>query len=261
MADGTVELYADDDGAGDGLPVVFLHSLAGNGRQWEAQLAHLRATRRAVALDWRGHGRSGAPEGGGWSPAELAEDVASAVDRLGLRRFVLAGHSAGGLVALAFAAAHPDRVAGLLLLDPAGDMRRLPAEMIDPFVAALQGDRYQPTIDGYWRGIAGTNAAVRDRLMDDLHATPQPTVADVFRALREVEMEPLLQGYRGPRLSIVTPQNNGPMSLHNVDPSLPHRMVTGTGHWIQLECPDEVNRMLDEFIATVEPGVSASPQR
>ena len=37
----TVDLYADDDGAGDPLPVVFLHSLAGNASQWSAQLEHL----------------------------------------------------------------------------------------------------------------------------------------------------------------------------------------------------------------------------
>ena len=252
MGGATVELYADDGGAGDGLPVVLLHSLAGNTRQWEAQLAHLRAGRRAVALDWRGHGRSGAPADGGWSLAEMARDVAAAADRLGLGRFVLVGHSAGGLVALAYAAMWPDRVAGLFLLDPSGDMRRLPREMIDPFLAALDGDGYEATIDGYWRGIAGANAAVRDRLLEDLRATPQSTVAGILHALREVDAEPLLRGYTGPRISIVTPQNDGPISLHQIDPSLPHQVVTGTGHWIQLDRPGDVDRLLDDFIARVE---------
>ncbi|HSU15852.1 alpha/beta fold hydrolase [Longimicrobium sp.] len=255
MGDATVELHADDGGAGDGLPVVFLHSLAGNTRHWEAQLAHLRASRRAVALDWRGHGRSGAAPDGGWSPAEMARDVAAAVDRLGLARFVLAGHSAGGLVALAYAGMHPERVAGLFLLDPSGDMRRVPAEMIDPFLATLEGDGYQEAIDAYWRGIAGADPAVRDRLLADLRATPRATVAGILRALRDLDVEALLRGYRGLRISITTPQNDGPMSLHVIDPSLAHRMVTGTGHWIQLDRPEEVNRMLDEFIAEVEAAV------
>jgi pimeloyl-ACP methyl ester carboxylesterase len=247
----TVELAADDGGSGEEVPVVFLHSLAGNTGQWEAQLAHLRRSRRAVALDWRGHGRSGAPATEDWRMEALAGDVAAAVDRLGLRRFALVGHSAGGLVASFYAARHPDRVAGLLLLDPAGDTRSLPAEMIDPFIAALQGDAYAQTIEGYWRTIAGPNAAVRDRVMADLHATPRATVAGVFAALRETEVEPALAAYGGPRLAIVTPANNGPFSLHNVDRSLPHRIVPGTAHWIQLEKPDEVNRMIDEFIAQV----------
>ncbi|HET7230523.1 MAG TPA: alpha/beta fold hydrolase [Longimicrobium sp.] len=248
----TVELAADDGGSGEELPVVFLHSLAGNTGQWAAQLAHLRRSRRAVALDWRGHGRSGAPEAAEWRMEALAEDVAAAVHRLGLQRFVLVGHSAGALVGLFLAGRHPERVAGLLLLDPAGDTRRLPAEMIDPFVAALRGDAYTQTIEGYWRAIAGTNAAVRDRLLADLRATPQSTVAGIFAALRETDVETALRAYGGPRLAIVTPANNGPFSLHNVDRSLPHRVVTGTAHWIQLEKPDEVNRMIDDFIARVE---------
>lgn len=227
----TVELAVDDGGSGEGLPVVFLHSLAGDTRQWDAQLAHLRRARRALALDWRGHGRSGAPASPDWRMETLAADVAAAVDRLGLPRFVMVGHSAGGLVGSFYAARHPERVGGLLLLDPAGDTRRIPAEMMDSFLAALQGDAYAQTIEGYWRNIAGQNAAVRDRLMADLRATPGATVAGVFAALRETEVEPVLAAYRGPRLAIVTPANNGPFSLHNVDRSLPHRIVTGTGHW------------------------------
>ena len=50
-------LHADDGGSG-GVPVVFIHSYAGDTTHWTAQLAHLRKTRRAIALDLRGHGQS-----------------------------------------------------------------------------------------------------------------------------------------------------------------------------------------------------------
>jgi pimeloyl-ACP methyl ester carboxylesterase len=254
----TVELVADDGGNGDGLPVVLLHSLAGNSTHWAAQLEHLRRSRRVVALDWRGHGRSGAPEPADWSVDAMAEDVAAAVDRLGLRRFVLVGHSAGGLIALFYAAQHPERVAGLVLLDPSGDARSIPAEMMDPFIAALQGDGYANRIEGYWGMISGKDPAIRERLLADLRATPRATVAGIYAALREADVRTALQAYRGPRLAVMAPTNNGPFSLHNVDPSLPHRMVTGTGHWIQLEKPGEVNEMLDEFVAEVEQGGAVS---
>jgi pimeloyl-ACP methyl ester carboxylesterase len=49
-------LFVDDGGAG-GVPVVLLHSLAGNGAQWTPQIAHLRRSVRAIAVDLRGHGR------------------------------------------------------------------------------------------------------------------------------------------------------------------------------------------------------------
>lgn len=248
----TVELYADDGGAGDGVPVVLLHSLAGDVRQWDAQLAYLRATRRAVALDWRGHGRSpAAPDGGGWGVEEMAEDVVAAADRLGLERFVLVGHSAGGSVAIAVAGAHPERVAGLVLLDAAGDSRNFPREMIDPFLDALDSDAYTSTIEGYWGTIAGSNPAVRERLMADLRRTPRATVAGVFRSTMAFDPGAALRRYSGPRLSVVTPRNTGPHSLLSLEPSMPHVTVTGTGHWIQLERPDEFNRILDDFLRRV----------
>jgi len=77
----TVELYADDGGTGSLLPVVFLHSTAGNASQWSAQLEHLRPRRAAVALEWRGHGRSGPPADGDYSFPAMAADVDEAVDR------------------------------------------------------------------------------------------------------------------------------------------------------------------------------------
>jgi len=98
----TVHLYADDGGTGDMLPVVFLHSTAGNASQWAAQLEHLRPTRRAVALEWRGHGRSAAPDDGDYSFPATAADVEEAVNRLSIGRFVLLGHSGGGLVAVQY---------------------------------------------------------------------------------------------------------------------------------------------------------------
>src|SRR3712207_9347396 len=106
----TVELYADDGGkAEDMLPAVFLHSLAGNASQWSSQLEHLRPERRAVALEWRGHGRSGAPADGDYSVPSAAAAGGEAVGRLGLERLGPGRDRGGALGALPVAAAHPGR--------------------------------------------------------------------------------------------------------------------------------------------------------
>ena len=52
------------------------------------------------------------------------------------------------------------------------------------------------------------------------------------------------------KLSIVTPHNDMPFSLHRLGKGFPHRVVEGTGHWIQLDKPEEINRILDEFLET-----------
>ena len=70
---GPAGVLAVDDGGTGGLPVVFLHSYAGSKAHWAAQLAHLRKTRRAVAIDLRGHGDSAAPPDNVYSsPARAA---------------------------------------------------------------------------------------------------------------------------------------------------------------------------------------------
>src|SRR3954463_6511665 len=87
-------LYVRDGGGEErpeALPVLFLHSLAGNGGQWALQLDPLRRRRRAVALDFRGHGESDPAEDGDYSIPGLAADVAAVAGQLGLRRFVLPG--------------------------------------------------------------------------------------------------------------------------------------------------------------------------
>src|SRR3954471_20697978 len=99
---GAGKLAVDDGGEG-GLSVVFVHSLAGNTAQWTLQLEHVRQDRRAVAFDFRGHGRSEPAVDGSYSVANMASDIATVVDALGLGRFVLVGHSMGGGAALVYA--------------------------------------------------------------------------------------------------------------------------------------------------------------
>jgi pimeloyl-ACP methyl ester carboxylesterase len=244
---GPAGTLAVDDGGRGSPPVVFLHSLAGTGGQWRAQLEHLRPTRRAVALDFRGHGGSAAPADGDYALASLAGDVAAAVDGLGLERFALVGHSLGGGVALVFAAARPERVERLMLLDPIGDGTRIPREEVDPFLAALDSPAYAATIEGYWGSIAGRDPALAARLLADLRATPREAVVTGLRAVSSFDPGPALAGLRVPALAVVTPDNDAPFSLHRVG-GFPHQVIAGTGHWIQLERPEEVNRILDRFL-------------
>jgi pimeloyl-ACP methyl ester carboxylesterase len=239
-------LVADDGGRG-GLPVVFLHSLAGNSTHWTAQLRHLRPSRRAVALDLPGHGHSEAPPTGDYTIAGMAGDVAAAVDRLNLDRLVLVGHSLGGGVALEYAGAYPDRIVALLLVDPIGDGNQIPAAEAKSFLAALESN-YDATIQGYWTGIAGPDSGVRQRLLNDLRATSREVVVQGLREVMRYDPHPALSRYCGPKQAIVTPPNDAPFSLHRLGKGFPHQVVTGTGHWIQLGKPDEFNRLLDEFL-------------
>ena len=245
---GPAGALAVDDGGDGGLPVLLVHSLAGNARHWKALLAHLRPHRRALALDLRGHGGSAAPADGDYAIESLAGDVAAVVDAAELDRFVLVGHSLGGGVALTYAGLFPERVDRLLLLDAIGDGTQLPADQMEPFLAALESDAYAETIENYWASISGPDPAIQARLLADLRATPREAVVRALHAVARFDPAPALAAYTGPALAVVTPHNDYPFSLHRLGAGLPHEVVEGTGHWIQLDRPDAVGDALDRFL-------------
>lgn len=249
------ELFVDDGGPGNsasGLPVVFIHSASGAGTHWADQLKHLRQTRRAIAIDLRGHGRSTMPTNGDFAIASMADDIGAVADQLGLDRFVLVGHSMGGFVAIAYAGAHPDRVAGLFLLDPASDGRMMPREQAAGLMAALRSEAYQPTIEGYWATIIGTpRKEVRDQLMTDLRHTPRETVTGTLEELLGFDPVTPLRRYAGPKRTLITLFNEKPASLQYLVPELASEKIDSTGHWPQMEMPDAVNARLDVFLASL----------
>jgi pimeloyl-ACP methyl ester carboxylesterase len=240
-------LYVDDGGRG-GLPVVFVHSFAGSGGHWSAQLAHLRPGRRAVALDLRGHGRSQAPAAGGYTVEGLAGDIAAVVDKLGLKRLALVGHSMGGVAATAYAGAHPDRMAGLVLVGTPG---KSPPEQAGRVLASMEAD-YDKVTEGYWtRLLGGAQPGVAGRVRSDMKRLPREPSLEIMRAIFAYDPLPALRAYPGPKLIVDTPHGEGPGSLHNRAPEIPRQVITGTSHWPHMDKPEEFNRILDEFLEKV----------
>lgn len=102
--------------------MLFLHGLASDLSTFAAQAGWLREKRRCLRVDLRGHGRSSVPPGG-WRVADFAADLAALLDRLGIGRAQVVGHSAGGVFATALALAHPERVAGLFLVGTSAELK------------------------------------------------------------------------------------------------------------------------------------------
>ena len=100
---------------GRGPNLVLLHPSSGYGRMWEWTADALGDRFHVFALDQRGHGDSGRPDGD-YSAEEYAQDLALFFDQTGLDRAIVAGQSLGGRVGMVFAATHPDRIEGLGLV-------------------------------------------------------------------------------------------------------------------------------------------------
>jgi pimeloyl-ACP methyl ester carboxylesterase len=250
-------LHVDDGGTG-GTPVLFVHSFAGNTAHWSNQLAHLRDQRRAIAFDLRGHGKSAAPaQAAAYAVDSLAADIGAVADSLGLDRFVLVGHSMGGSAALAYSAQHPDRVAGLVLVGTPG---KTPPQQARQVLASLDKD-YAKTMQMYWdRLLTDARPDVLSRIEAERKAVRQDAAVAQIRALFAYDPTAALRSYSGPTLIVDTPQGEGPGALHTLAPDAPRKVVRETSHWVQLDKPEEMNRILDEFLAQVDQGVATKRQ-
>lgn len=138
--------------------LVGIHGITASHRAWELVAAALPGT-RLIAPDLRGRGRSsGLP--GPYGLTAHADDVARALDALGVDRAPVAGHSMGAFVAVRFAERHPDRIERLVLLDgglplalPAGIAPEdLPAIVLGPALQRLRM-RFASTEEyrAFWR--------------------------------------------------------------------------------------------------------------
>jgi pimeloyl-ACP methyl ester carboxylesterase len=130
--------YADSGGlrlfyteSGGGLPVLWHTGGCGDSTMWEraGYIAGLPGYRH-ILFDHRGHGRSEAPSGmAGYHMSRYVDDVVAVLDDAGIGRVVMIGYSLGAGVAYAVAAAHPERLAGLVGLDSVPDPDGEPADL------------------------------------------------------------------------------------------------------------------------------------
>lgn len=132
--------WRDEGPREDPLPIVLLHGTSDSLHTWDGWVAELAKTRRVLRMDLIGFGLTGPAVDDDYRIAAYVRFVKAFLDAQGLRRVVLAGNSLGGETAWMTAAAHPQQVAGLVLLDPAG----LPFEP-DVMPAGFAAARFAPS--------------------------------------------------------------------------------------------------------------------
>ncbi|TDP49300.1 alpha/beta fold hydrolase [Zavarzinia compransoris] len=150
---------------GAGPAILCLHATGQGARDYDRFAERMGDRFTVLALDWPGHGDSPA-EAAPASAARYAGILAGAVAALGLSRVIVIGNSIGGAAAISYAAAHPDRVRGLVLCDSGGlapvnlVARLYCRHMARRFARAAAGDRRFPDwFARYYRTILPAPAA------------------------------------------------------------------------------------------------------
>ena len=125
MEVGKARIHYND--SGEGTAIVCLHGASSNARDMEESIVPLLAGDfRVVTVDRPGLGHSTRPGKDWWSPLDQANAVREVLQRLGIRRPVLLGHSWSGAVVLSYLLQYPGEVAGAILLSPATRAWNLP---------------------------------------------------------------------------------------------------------------------------------------
>ncbi len=109
-----VRMYYEDHG--QGLPLLLSHGYGAATGMWQGQVEACRDTYRLIPWDMRGHGESDSPADQAlYSHTHTIDDMRALLDHLRIDQAIIAGHSLGGFMSLAFHAAYPERVKALIL--------------------------------------------------------------------------------------------------------------------------------------------------
>lgn len=112
-----LRLHALEAGRGNPATMLFLHGGSAHAHWFDRVMPAFVERFHALALDQRGHGESEWPVPAAYATDDFVADLAGALDALGWERTIVVGHSMGGHNAMAFAAAHPERVRALVIGD------------------------------------------------------------------------------------------------------------------------------------------------
>lgn len=245
-----VSLAYEEQGSG-GPPLLLVHGILCDRRYLAPQFAYFTARHRTVAVDLRGHGESDAPEQE-YTIEGFADDLRWMCQELGLERPVVVGHSLGGIVALALAAARPELVAGIVALDsvlvPPPDR----AVAMSEFFKQLRAQEPMPAIRTYFSDLFGPcdDPQRCSWILQEIANTPRHVILSTWEnAFFGFDTATAVAACRPPFLYVDagTPNVNFER-LGRLGRELVVGRAVGTGHFLQLEVPDQVNAMIERFL-------------
>jgi pimeloyl-ACP methyl ester carboxylesterase len=211
--------------AGRGPDVLLIHGALTTSHDWRTSpvAAALARSCRVTAIDRPGHGRSRRPRFEG-TPRDQAAQIAQGIERLGLQRPIVVGHSFGGLVSLALAERHADSVGELILLAPIAfpEPRTLEHSLLAPRAVPFAGPLFSRLAER--TALDRTMLPLIHRLMFD----PQP-VPDHWRETYPFEkiLDPAALVFEGEDAAAILPLSAaGTIDLAAV--TVPAHVLTGT---------------------------------
>lgn len=226
--------------------LLFVHGAGGSAQKWDKQLSGLEG--HLLALDLPGHGES----------AGKAEDSVSAYrefvwqfsQTLGLKQFVLVGHSMGGGITLDFALHHPEVLAGIVVVDSGARLK------VNPETLAVLSEGKHPVGNVKYMFARNASPQILEQAARDMVLVPPPVYLADFQACDRFNILDRVTDIKVPAL-ILCGQDDL-MTLPKFSEFLQKEiegsrfiLIPNAGHMLMLEKPEIVNQAIGEFVGTL----------
>ena len=267
--DDEVQLNVEE--TGEGFPVLFIHEFAGDHRSWEPQVRAFSRRYRCVTYDARGYPPSDVPDDpAAYSQQRAVDDAIAVLDGLGVDRAHVVGLSMGGFTTLHLGLRHPDRARSLVV---AGCGYGAPPERRDAFRAesatiadAFAQEGAAEVAKRYAVGPARVQFQNKDRrgwaefaaqLGEHSSLGSELTMRGVQRERPSLyDLTDELGALAVPTLIVTGDEDEGclepSLMLKRTIPAAGLAVLPRTGHTCNLEDPAAFNRLVEDFLTSVE---------
>ena len=238
-----------DPKAKKGQRVMYVHGTGCNTRVWEKHMEAVADSHTPLAIDLPGHGES---EGSGFrGAADYSNFVVQLAESLGWDRFVVAGHSMGGGIAITTAVYNAEMINGLMLIATGARLRVHPDILRSAKEAARSG---QPIpMDPSWAYAESTPKSVIEANMALTADTDMGVIFGDWICSDSFDFSTRLKDIHVPALAVcgeedrLTPPKYHQFFQENL-PSCELAVIKNAGHWASAEQPEEFNNIVKNFL-------------
>jgi pimeloyl-ACP methyl ester carboxylesterase len=251
---------------GQGPPILLLHGYGGAMDWWDDIAPALSVHHRVIRLDLIGHGGTAAPTSG-YQIARQAELVSAVLDKLGVTRATVVGHSMGGWVATALASLNPKRIERLVLIDSPPTVDLHLSILAKAHVAPVLGEvlSHFVTDERLREGLADAFAPdfpIPERFVADLKRLPHCVFRQehvegfaycekpIYERLAELKPVPPVLSIFG---SLDSKMSAEQAKLYERVPGAIVATIDGVGHSPQVEAPAKTGKLIEDFLVGEKP--------
>jgi pimeloyl-ACP methyl ester carboxylesterase len=245
-------------------PVLMMHGFARNAAFWNRWVPPIADSRRVYRPDLLGCGRSDVPAPGyAYTPEGIGTQILAVLDALSLTRVHWIGESSGGIIGLLLAAAHPERIASLVLCNTptriSDEIRGIYSLGQESTAAAIRahgtGEWCRQTL-GYRLDLEHASADLQEWVIAEMDKTRPDIAAALHECFESVDVRPLLAGIKAPVLLLSGDNSRIASEQQKIfAETLPRgrlELFAGYGHGVNLLQPERCARTALEFWRTAE---------